>query len=261
MKTMTNHLTTNLDELTSDEKEFLDKNGYVSLGKILDDEQLTVIRQRIHSLMDEEGEASGSELLDSPYIRHPKEEGADRLADLVNKGEVFDIFYTHPRVLAGVAHVLGSDFKLSSLNYRAAIPSKGNQKLHADWHEVVEPGDYKVCNTIWLLDDFTKENGATRLVPGTHISGILPQEELDDPWAIHPDQKIIEAPAGTVVIFNSHTWHGGTDNHTDAPRRSIHSYFCQREQPQQVNQQRYIRPETYQRLSDEACKMLDVTRP
>ncbi|MEM6842221.1 MAG: phytanoyl-CoA dioxygenase family protein [Bacteroidota bacterium] len=261
METATNNLTTESGNLSPDEKEFLDENGYVSLGQILSEEQLTLIRQRIRSLMIEEGEKSGSELLDSPYIRHPKEEGADRLADLVNKGEVFDIFYTHPRVLAGVAHVLGGDFKLSSLNYRAAIPSKGNQKLHADWHEVVEPGDYKVCNTIWLLDDFTKENGATRLVPGTHLSGILPQEELDDPWATHPDQKIIEAPAGTVVIFNSHTWHGGTDNHTNAPRRSIHSYFCRHDQPQQVNQQRYIRPETYDRLPPQARTMLAVTQP
>jgi ectoine hydroxylase-related dioxygenase (phytanoyl-CoA dioxygenase family) len=261
METSTKATLTEQNGLTSDEKDFLDKNGYVSLGRILTEDQLEIIRQRIQELMDEEGEKSGSELLDSPYIRHPKEEGADRLADLVNKGDVFDIFYSHPRVLAGVAHVLGTDFKLSSLNYRAALPGKGNQKLHADWHEVVEPGDFKVCNTIWLLDDFTPENGATRLVAGTHLSGILPQEDLDDPWATHPDQKIIEAPAGTVVIFNSHTWHGGTDNHTNAPRRSIHSYFCRRDQPQQVDQQRYIRPETFARLSEEARRIVDVTKP
>jgi len=40
----------------------------------------------------------------------------------VNKGEQFDVFYTHPRVLAGVAHVLGRSIKLSSLNYRSAKP-------------------------------------------------------------------------------------------------------------------------------------------
>ncbi|WKN42371.1 phytanoyl-CoA dioxygenase family protein [Tunicatimonas pelagia] len=247
--------------LRDNEKAFLDKHGYVSLGKILDEAQLKTVRDRIQALLETEGKNAGAELLDSPHIRHPKEEGADRLADLVNKGEVFDIFYTHPRVLAGVAHVLGQQLKLSSLNYRAAIPSRGHQKLHADWHKTVAPDKYQVCNTIWLLDDFTKDNGATRLVPGTHRSGILPQEELADPWATHPDEIIIEAPAGTVVIFNSHTWHGGTNNHTDTPRRSIHSYFCRREQPQQVNQQRYIRPETYQRLSDDARRILAVNQP
>ncbi len=247
--------------LSTDEQAFLDENGYVSLGRILDNAQLEAVRNRIQKLLENEGKNAGAELLDSPHIRHPKEEGADRLADLVNKGNVFDIFYTHPRVLAGVSYVLGHDLKLSSLNYRAALPGKGHQKLHADWHETVAPGDYQVCNTIWLLDDFTKENGATRLVPGTHRSGVLPQEELEDPWATHPDEILIEAPAGTMVIFNSHTWHGGTDNHTDTPRRSVHSYFCRRNQPQQVDQQRYIRPDTYVRLSEEAQWTLGVTKP
>ncbi len=199
------------------EKEYLDRQGYVSLGILLSPDQLLALRSRLQELLNEEGERAGSELHDSPYIRHPKEEGADRLADLVNKDPLFDVFYTHPKVLAGVAHVLGTSVKLSSLNYRAALPGYGLQKLHADWHEPVAPGSYTVCNTIWLLDDFSATNGATRLVPGTHRSGVLPQEALDDPWAAHPDEVLIEAPAGTVVIFNSHTWHGGTVNRTASP--------------------------------------------
>ncbi|MEZ4825667.1 MAG: phytanoyl-CoA dioxygenase family protein [Bacteroidia bacterium] len=246
------------DTLTHEEKVFLDQNGFLSLGKILTDSQVEAINQRIASLMNEEGEKAGAELLDSPYIRHPKEAGADRLADLVNKDPLFDIFYTHPRVLAAISHVLGEEIKLSSLNYRAAKPGMGLQKLHADWHESVLPGEFKVCNSIWLLDDFSVKNGATRIVPGTHLLPILPQEELEDPMATHPDELIIEAPAGTVVIFNSHAWHGGTTNTTDKPRRSIHSYFCRRDQPQQVDQSRYIREETRRRLTPAALEMLGV---
>ena len=244
--------------LTQAEVRFLDQQGYVSLGRVLLPNQLRAIQTRLQKLLDEEGERAGSELHDSPYIRHPKEEGADRLADLVNKDPLFDVFYTHPRVLAGVAHVLGPDIKLSSLNYRAALPGYGLQKLHADWHEATAPGDYKVCNTIWLLDDFSADNGATRLVPGTHRSGVLPQEELADPYAPHPDEVLLEAVAGTVVIFNSHTWHGGTVNRTDRPRRAVHSYFCRRDQPQQIDQQRYFLPATRDRLSEAARWLLDV---
>ncbi|MEQ9437537.1 MAG: phytanoyl-CoA dioxygenase family protein [Cyclobacteriaceae bacterium] len=247
-----------LDTLTDTEKAFLDEYGYLSLGQILSPMQIQTICDRLQALLEDEGERAGSELLDSPYIRHPKENGADRLADLVNKDPLFDIFFTHPRVLAGVAQVVGPEVKLSSLNYRAALPGHGRQKLHADWHEAVTPGDYKVCNTIWILDDFSAANGATRLVPGTHRSGILPQEELDDPWATHPGEIVLKEPAGTVVIFNSHTWHGGTDNQTDAPRRSVHSYFCRRDQPQQVDQQRYFRPETRMRFNENMKWILDV---
>ena len=244
--------------ITPEEKASLDKNGYLPLGQVLSPAQLEAIRSRIQALLEEEGERAGAELLDSPHIRHPKEAGADRLADLVNKDPLFDIFYTQPRVLAAIACVLGQEIKLSSLNYRAAKPGMGLQKLHADWHEPVAPGDYQVCNSIWLLDDFSAANGATRLVPGTHLAGKLPQYVLEDPEARHPDEVIIEAPAGSVVIFNSHVWHGGTNNHSTQPRRAVHSYFCRRNQPQQVDQLRYIRPETRARLSKAAQAILAV---
>lgn len=245
--------------LSLSEKNFLDQNGYLNLGQLLSDEQVEEVNRKIHDLMYSEGDNAGSELMDSRYIRHPKEEGADRLADLVNKGKVFDIFYTHPRLLAGIAHVLGESIKLSSLNYRAAKPGMGLQKLHVDWHEAVQPGAFTVCNSIWLLDNFSKENGATRIVPGTHKSGTLPQDVLPDPLAPHPDEVIINAPAGSVFIFNSHAWHGGTTNHTTKSRRSIHSYFCRSDQPQQVNQSRYIKDETLQRLSPAAVKILGLS--
>jgi ectoine hydroxylase-related dioxygenase (phytanoyl-CoA dioxygenase family) len=246
------------DTLTEPEKDFLDRNGYLNLGQLLSAAQVNRINDKIDELMNTEGDKAGSELLDSPYIRHPKEAGADRLADLVNKGEVFDIFYTNPRVLAGIAQVLGPSIKLSSLNYRAAKPRMGLQKLHVDWHEAVAPGQYTVCNSIWLLDDFSKKNGATRIVPGTHHSGELPQNVLSNPEAPHPDEVIIEAPAGSVFIFNSHAWHGGTTNHTDKSRRSIHSYFCRSDQPQQVDQSRYIKNETLNRLSPAAVEILGL---
>ena len=258
MATTLEKLGVRTDLLSEDEKDFLDKNGYLNLGKLLSDEELTQIRNRVEQLLKQEGEMAGMELMDSPHIRHPKEAGSARLGDLVNKGGEFDIFYTHPKVLAAISHVLGNNFKLSSLNYRAAKPGAGLQKLHVDWHEAVDNNDFKVCNSIWLLDDFTIENGATRVVPKTHLLPRLPQEVLDEPMASHPEEVIIEAPAGSVVIFNSHTWHGGTNNHTDKPRRAIHSYFCQKDQPQQTDQARYIKEATKVRLSQEAIDILGI---
>lgn len=246
------------DTLSLAEKHFLDDNGYLNLGQLLTTTEVQLIRDRIAELLLIEGAQAGSELAESEHIRFPKEAGSDRLADLVNKGPVFDLFYTHPRVLAGIAHVLGKEIKLSSLNYRAAKPGMGLQRLHADWHEAVDPGDYKVCNSIWLLDDFSKANGATRLVPGTHVNARLPQEVMTNPLEPHPNELVIEAPAGSVFIFNSHTWHGGTTNTTATPRRAIHSYFCRGDQPQQIDQKRYITQETIDRISTAARDVLAV---
>ncbi len=246
------------DTLDPAEQHFLDQNGYLPLDDVLTDEHLDRLRKRLAELLDEEGEAAGRELVESEMIKHPREEGADRLSDLVNKGDVFDLCYTHPRVLAAVALVLGPNFKLSSLNSRASLPGHGLQALHADYPRAVEPGDYRVCNSIWLLDDFTEVNGATRLVPGTHRRGTTPEDEMEDPRQTHPEEMLLTAPAGTVVIFNSHVWHGGTLNRSDRPRRAIHSYFCRRDEVQQIDQQRYITSETLMRIPEAAKRILDV---
>jgi ectoine hydroxylase-related dioxygenase (phytanoyl-CoA dioxygenase family) len=206
-------------------RERLDRDGYVALAAVLSDEQVQVVRAR--------------------------------LADLVNKGPMFQPCFTASRVLACMAHVLG-DFKLSSLNSRAVRPGQGHQVLHTDWGGPVPAASYQVCNSIWLLDDFTAVNGATRVVPGSHRSGTAPRLALPDPAAAHPDEVLITGPAGTVVIFNSHLWHGGTQNRSDRPRRALHSYFTCRGNRQQLDQQKYIRPQTRARLSPAARFILDV---
>ncbi|MCE7054800.1 phytanoyl-CoA dioxygenase family protein [Algoriphagus sp. AGSA1] len=244
--------------LSTQEIEFLDTHGYLDLGQLLSKDQILQVNDRIDELLQLEGEQAGAELSESKYIRHPKEEGADRLADLVNKGAVFDVFYTHPRVLAGIEAVLGQAYKLSSLNYRAAKPTKGLQKLHVDWKNTVVNGSYQVCNSIWLLDDFTPHNGATRIVPKSHKWSSLPDEVMADPFDRHPEETRIIAPAGSVFIFNSHVWHGGTTNQTQQVRRSIHSYFCTSAQPQQIDQKKYITEETFQRIGQKGREILDV---
>ncbi|WP_162342280.1 phytanoyl-CoA dioxygenase family protein [Cyclobacterium salsum] len=244
--------------LSKAEKEFLQTEGYLNLGKLLTDETVAVLRAKIQELLEEEGDRAGIELMQSPNIRHPKEPGSERLGDLVNKGAAFDLFYTHPKVLAAISWVLGTSFKLSSLNFRSALPGAGLQKLHVDWPEAVKNGDFQVCNSIWLLDDFHQENGATRVVPGTHLKSTLPQEEMDNAMDSHPDEIVIEAPAGSVIVFNSHTWHGGTNNQTSSARRAIHSYFCRRDQVQQTNQRQYIRPATLERISQEGAYLLGL---
>lgn len=236
-------------QLSAAQKARLDTDGFLPLPGILSAGQLQSIRARLAELHAAEGRGAGAEV--------HQEEGADRLADLVNKDPVFEVCFTSPRVLAAIAHVLG-DFTLSSLNARAALPGHGQQRLHADWGVAVSPGDYRVCNSIWLIDDFTGFNGATRVVPGSHRSARLPREVMADPTGTHPGEVKLLGSAGTVVIFNSHLWHGGTVNVTSRPRRALHSYFCRRGLKQQLDQRACVRPETLARLSPAARYILGV---
>lgn len=238
------------DTLTPMEKECLDRDGFLPLPGILSVEQIDALRRRTRELSLQEGDEAGKEV--------HQEAGADRLSDLVNKDPLFEVCFTHPRVLAAVAHVLSGDLKLSSLNSRAALPGEGLQALHSDGGLPPAPGVYDVCNSIWLLDDFTPGNGPTRLVPGTHHSGQYPGDVMADPSAAHPDEVTLLAPAGTVAVFNSHVWHGGTRNEGDKPRRALHSFFTRRNQPQQLDQRKFLRPETFARLSEAEQVILDV---
>ena len=244
--------------LSVEEKRHLDELGFVQFNHFLATDTLHALREKTDQLVRTEGDEAGNEMLTSANIKHPKEQGATRLANLVNKGKEFELLFTHPKVLAAVHHVIGSDFKLSSINYRAALPGTGEQMLHADWKTAVSSSDFRVCNSIWLLDDFTAQNGATRLVPKSHLHEKIPTDVMPDPRLKHPEEVLLEAKAGTVVVFNAHLWHGGTTNQTDRPRRAIHSYFCRRDMSQQLNQQEFITAETLSRLNEAARHILDV---
>ncbi len=245
--------------LTRDEKRSLDQDGYVPLPGILTPAQVEALRTRLQALEGEEGTEAGKEV--------HQEEGTARLANLVNKDPLFDLVWTHPKVLAAISHVLDGDLRLSSLNARAALPGHGLQALHCDG-SLSQPSlapsvvdgrrRYSVCNSIWLLSDFTPENGATRLVPGSHLSGTVPQEAMVNPQEPHPDEALVLGKAGDVYVFNAFTWHGGTVNRTDSPRRALHCYFCRRSTPQQTDQRYYLRPETAARLTEAQKAVLDV---
>src|SRR5262245_38522434 len=85
------------DTLSPAEKGALDTQGYLILESLMDAAWLERLRKAYEALMEKEGANAGKEV--------HQEEGTRRLADLVNKGEVFDRIYTHPRILAAAHHV------------------------------------------------------------------------------------------------------------------------------------------------------------
>lgn len=236
--------------LTQEQKRFLDEHGYLILPDVIDAAWLEALRDKYEHLMVKEGASAGTEV--------HQEQGTRRLADLVNKGDIFDRMYTHPQVLAAVYHVLNREFKLSSLNARDAIPGEGRQPLHADWGKHPKGTPFHVVNSLWMIDDFTPDNGATRIVPGSHHLDGGVSDYMADPADAHPDEMLAVAPAGTVVVFNAHTWHGGTMNRSNRTRRACHCYYTAREHSQQLNQREYIRKATYDRISPAARYILDV---
>jgi ectoine hydroxylase-related dioxygenase (phytanoyl-CoA dioxygenase family) len=240
--------------MTAADRAALDTAGYVVLERYLGPDLLEQVRARVEELHEQEGENAGAEFR--------KEAGSRRLANLVDKGEVFERLIAMPEILERVGYVLGENFKLSSFNARSADPhSNEPQPLHCDAGALADEQGYWVCNTIWLLDDFTSENGATRVIPGSQKWQKLPQEALADPLAPHPEEQLLLAPAGSVVVMNTHAWHGGTANRTAQPRRALHAFYCRSDKPQQQYQKRLLRRETQARLSPELRRLLALDDP
>jgi ectoine hydroxylase-related dioxygenase (phytanoyl-CoA dioxygenase family) len=235
--------------MTIDEQRQLDDEGYVVLDACMGPDLLTALRARILELFDQEGERAGSEF--------KTEEHARRLANLVNKGEVFRRAILLPPVIERVRHVLGNDCKLSSLNARSADPnSEVGQPLHVDMGAIPDEKGYWVCNTVWMLDDFTHDNGPTRMVPGSHKWGTRPQDVVADPLAPHPHEVLLTGKAGSIAVMNAHMWHGGTANRTAAPRLAMHGFYCRRDKPQQQYQKQLLDPAVQAALSPDLRRIL-----
>ncbi len=240
--------------LTAVEMKRLDEDGYLILDSFMDTKLLTRLRRHVEELFQAEGDAAGKEFKQEP--------GCRRLANLVDKGEVFREVIVLPRVLEYVRHVLGPSIKLSSLHARSVNPhSIVGQPLHADMSAVADEYGPWVCNTLWMLDDFRTDNGALRVVPGSHRYRRLPTEALADPLADHPNQVLVTGRAGSVVILNAHTWHAGTANRSDCPRAALHAFYCRRDKPQQQYQKRLIRSQVKASLSAELRHLLALDDP
>ena len=229
--------------LTETQQKQLDQAGYLILPQVLSPRQVADFITRLEEIWTEEREEAGAE----NYI----ENQARRLANLVNKGDIFRLAFRHPAVLGAAAKVVGPHIRLSMLNARDVPPhSDPKMPFHCDTDNGLkaDQNGYNACTAIWMLNDFTRQNGATRLVPGSHLTNKLPKEVLADPYAPHPDEVLVAGKAGDVFIFNGHCWHTGGANMTGFPRRAILVHYVRAGYPCRLNPGQDISQEVQAKL-------------
>jgi ectoine hydroxylase-related dioxygenase (phytanoyl-CoA dioxygenase family) len=215
--------------LDSRQRGALDETGYVILPDVVAGSALAAMREVFERAAAEQKEAGARErgtrhvhlevLCDGKRPQLPSMRDMDQTRVSVPTLELPD-----EQVKAVAAHVIARPFGLMNTGGRDPLPGFGQQGLHADWRPRKAWEPFHVATAIWLLDDFTAENGATRVVPGSHRKGGVPKS-LAIPENHHPEEKLIVARAGSVLVFNGHFWHGGTRNRTNGPRRSVQCMF------------------------------------
>ena len=156
-----------------------------------------------------------------------------RIYNLLAHGDVFARIPVHANVLPVVEGVLDKGCLISSLSSISIDPGEIAQPIHADDQvmPVAKPHAPFVCNSMWALTDFTEENGATRIIPGTHKADASPN------YGQHYDSIPAEMKKGSVLIWHGSLWHGGGANKSKARRVGIAMNYCAGYIRQQENQQ------------------------
>jgi ectoine hydroxylase-related dioxygenase (phytanoyl-CoA dioxygenase family) len=182
----------------------LDRDGYVVIPGALDAASLANLRRAFHGAPEQQ-------------------RGTQHVALSTDTPEraTWDALARHPVVQAAARHVLaGVPFRVGELHGRNPLPGYGQQGLHADWPPRGPGSPFYVVTVIAMIDDFTTENGATRVVPGTHLRLAAVPKSLAQPLAHHPDERIVTGPAGSLLVMNGHLWHSGRRNDGAGPRRA-----------------------------------------
>ena len=157
-----------------------------------------------------------------------------RIYNLLARGDVFAEVPVAANILPIVERVLDRGCLVSSLSSIAIGPGESAQPLHADDMLIPLPRPHQalVCNTMWALTDFTADNGATRVIPGSHLRDAPP--ELG---RTYDDTVPAEMKRGSVLVFNGSIWHGGGENRTERRRVGVAMNYCAGWMRQQENQQ------------------------
>lgn len=181
--------------------------------------------------------------------------GNQRVFSLLNKGVEFEENVQNGAVLSILEEVLGFNFLLSSTHANIAGPGGKSMYVHADqtFARPPWPPHALVANSMWMLDDFTADNGATRAVPGSHLLARQPDYEQGEGDVVtYP----VCAPAGTVMIFDGRLWHQTGANRSDKPRHGILNYYCRGYVRQQQNFFAGMAPEVIDRATPVLRRLL-----
>lgn len=167
-----------------------------------------------------------------------------RIYNLLVHGSLYEQIPTYPSILPICEGVLDPGLLVSSLSSIAIGPEETPQPIHADDQIIPLPKPHPptVCNTMWALTDFTEANGATRIIPGTHLAHESP--DLVSAYESIP----AEMERGSVLVWHGSLWHGGGANTTDTRRVGIAMNYCAGYIRQQENQQLGIPVDTARRF-------------
>eukprot|EP00299_Pterocystis_sp_00344_P004914 c16211_g1_i1.p1 GENE.c16211_g1_i1~~c16211_g1_i1.p1 ORF type:complete len:295 (+),score=66.93 c16211_g1_i1:53-937(+) len=221
------------------------EKGYVIIPNLLSPEKLQrirdVLKPHLHDL--------------APKGRN-NFEGAltQRVYSLLNKTRELDDVLCHPRVLEILDSLMLPNYLVTAFLAINILPKEAAQALHHDDQFVEVPRPHRAFSiaTIWAIDDFTAENGATVVIPNSHKWA----DTIPSPSNPQHSPVSVVMPAGSVVVFLSTLWHGGGANVSDSARLAVSAQYCEPWLRQQENQILAVNREHLPYLSEKVLSLM-----
>ena len=253
---------------TREDLESIERDGYVVIEGMLDPTELEEIDRSLEPLL-----AAGL------HGRNDFEgHRTQRVYALVSRGRIFEDLVRHPRVTAICDALLAPNYLLSASQAICIRPGETPQPLHTDdtFYPIPRPRRAISISTIWAIDPFTRENGATEVIPGSHrwSDGDLadlfqsvsfetdrtgrprPESEHAADLAYVDRLRTLEMAPGSVVVFAGTLVHRGGAGRGRARRLALSNQYCEPWARQQENFMLGIPREKMRAMHEDVRRML-----
>lgn len=197
--------------LVDAQHEQLMRDGYIILENIVPEAEVEALRESARPFLEKMGRNSF------------EGERTQRIYGVPGKLRAADPFIEHPLVLAHLDRLLLPNYLLSQGQVINILPGSPAQPLHTDdgFYPIPRPRPPLSVATVFALDDFTQDNGATVAVPGSHHWGDEASRESS------PELVSAVMPAGSCILFLGTLVHGGGANTSDADRMGFTAQYCE----------------------------------
>ena len=238
-------------EPTEDAVEILTQDGALIISELLSNQEYADLRGEL------DPEFAQADFCEGLFYG----EATKRIHSLARKSKTICSMIVRPKVLEIMRLILGPNCDKIQLNLTQGIqiwPGERAQVIHRD--DSMFPVKHKpfefMVNAMWAYTEFTKENGATIVVPGSHLWDV-------DRMPAEHEIALAEMQPGEVLIYLGSVIHAGGQNRSELPRTGIALSYCLGWLRQSENQYFAAPPEIAKHFSKDLQEMLgySVQRP
>lgn len=191
-----------------DKIKLFKKNGYLLLENLISEKKCLFYKKKLN------------EYYDKYSSKYAQDKNSNSLSNKTNEKVVYNLhnkdyfwfeLFENKKVKTVLDILLkegsyqdNEPYYLANISARCPLQFNKGQQLHVDNSL---PGiNYNLSvNVLWMIDDFTKHNGPTRILPRSHLL-----KKYATNGKVYKNEKLITAKKGSALIFNTSLWHGGS---------------------------------------------------